>query len=124
MGNRHLLQRTGAYRNLRSLGTSSPLVAGPLSLLALLFEGSPNFALPPAFYGQLLWLATISATAFAIWFHLLSKVKVSKLNLWKFIIPLCGAMLSWIFLPGEHPTVPSLIGMALIVAGIIIGQRR
>jgi drug/metabolite transporter (DMT)-like permease len=100
------------------------LGGGVLSLLALLFEGSPNFALPPAFYGQLLWLATISATAFAIWFHLLSKVKVSKLNLWKFIIPLCGAMLSWIFLPGEHPTVPSLIGMALIVAGIIIGQRR
>ena len=100
------------------------LGGGVLLLIALPTEGTPNLALPPVFYGQLLWLATISATAFAIWFHLLSKTKVSKLNLWKFIIPLSGAILSWILLPGESPTLPSLAGMGLIVVGIIIGQRR
>jgi drug/metabolite transporter (DMT)-like permease len=107
-----------------ALNSAQMLVGGPILLLiALPFEGLPRLHLPAAFYGQLLWLATISATAFAIWFHLLSKVKVSRLNLWKFLIPLSGAALSWIFLPDESPTLPSLGGMVLIIAGIIIGQR-
>jgi drug/metabolite transporter (DMT)-like permease len=107
------------------LNSAQMLLGGPvLLLIALPFEGIPNMALPPAFYGQLLWLAIISAAAFAIWFHLLSKIKVSKLNLWKFLIPLSGAALSWIILPNESPSLPSLAGMGLIVAGIVIGQRQ
>lgn len=108
-----------------ALNSAQMLLGGVvLILIALPFEGTPELALPAAFYGQLLWLATISATAFAIWFHLLGKIKVSKLNLWKFLIPLSGAILSWLFLPAESPTPTSLIGMALIVAGIIIGQME
>ena len=98
------------------------LGGGVLLLIALPVEGAPKLALPVAFYAQLLWLATISAVAFAIWFHLLAKSKVSRLNLWKFIIPLSGAVLSWVFIPGESPTLPSVLGMALIVVGIIVGQ--
>lgn len=108
-----------------SLNSAQMLIGGVVLLvIALPFDGFPQLALPVAFYGQLLWLAIISATAFAIWFHLLGKMKVSKLNLWKFLIPLCGAVLSWMFLPDESPTMPSLIGMALIVVGIVIGNRE
>jgi drug/metabolite transporter (DMT)-like permease len=108
-----------------ALNSAQMLVGGPILLLiALPFEGFPDLALPPVFYGQLLWLATISAAAFSIWFYLLSKIKVSKLNLWKFLIPLSGAALSWILLPGESPTWPSLAGMALIIVGIVAGQWR
>jgi len=124
IGNVVVAKRKGALHPV-ALNSAQMLVGGiVLLLIALPFEGLPNFKLPAVFYGELLWLATISAIAFAIWFHLLSKIKVSKLNLWKFIIPLCGAALSWIFIPGEHPTVTSLTGMALIVGGIIIGQRE
>jgi len=106
------------------LNSAQMLIGGPvLLLIALPIEGVPNLALPLAFYGQLLWLSIISATAFGIWFHLLSKTKVSKLNLWKFIIPLSGAILSWIFIPSESPTLPSIIGMALIITGLVTGQR-
>ena len=123
IGNIVVARRKGGLNPI-TLNSAQMLIGGPILLLiALPFEGIPMLALPPVFYGQLLWLATISAVAFAIWFHLLSKIKVSKLNLWKFIIPLSGAMLSWLILPDESPTLPSLVGMTLIVGGIIVGQR-
>lgn len=108
-----------------ALNSAQMLIGGVVLLLvALPFEGVPDLALPPVFYGQLLWLATLSSVAFAIWFHLLGRMKVSKLNLWKFLIPLCGALLSWLLLPDESPTLPSLAGMALILAGIVVGNRE
>ncbi len=123
IGNIVVAKRKGGLNPI-TLNSAQMLIGGPvLLLIALPFEGPPNFALPPVFYGQLLWLAIISATAFGIWFHLLGSVKVSKLNLWKFIIPLGGATLSWILLPSESPTLPALAGMALIIAGLVIGQR-
>jgi drug/metabolite transporter (DMT)-like permease len=97
---------------------------GVLFLFALLFEGTPSLNLPTRFYGALLWLSFVSAMAFSIWFYLLSRVKVSKLNIWKFLIPLVGSILSWIFLPNEQPDLFTLTGMGLIVLGIIHSQRK
>jgi drug/metabolite transporter (DMT)-like permease len=94
-----------------------------LLLFALPMEGIPSLKQPPRFYGSLLWLSFVSAAAFGIWFHLLSRVKVSKLNLWKFLIPLAGAALSWLLIPGEHPDLPTLGGMVLIISGIVHSQR-
>jgi drug/metabolite transporter (DMT)-like permease len=123
IGNVVVAKRKGGLHPV-ALNSAQMMIGGlVLQLIAFPFEGMPDFALPPVFYGQLLWLATISAVAFALWFHLLSKVKVSKLNIWKFIIPLSGAALSWIILPDEHPTLPSLIGMGFIITGIVIGQQ-
>jgi len=124
IGNIVVAKRKGGLNPI-ALNSAQMLIGGPvLLLIALPFEGVPNLDLPLAFYGQLLWLALISATAFAIWFHLLGKTKVSKLNLWKFIIPLSGAVLSWIFIPSESPTLPALVGMALIITGLVVGQRN
>ncbi len=124
IGNVLVSKRKGGLHPV-ALNSAQMLFGGVvLLLIALPFEGIPHVKLPPVFYGQLLWLSTISAVAFSIWFYLLSRIKVSKLNLWKFLIPLSGAVLSWIFIPGESPTLPSLIGMALIVAGILIGQTE
>ncbi len=122
IGNVVVAKRKGGLNPI-VLNSAQMLIGGPvLLLIALPFEGIPNLALPLEFYGQLLWLAIISATAFAIWFHLLSKTKVSTLNLWKFIIPLSGAILSWVFIPDESPTLPAIGGMALIITGLVIGQ--
>lgn len=122
IGNVVVAKRKGNLHPI-TLNSAQMLLGGVILLvLALPFEGLPKIQLPVAYYGNLLWLAIISATAFAIWFFLLGKIKVSRLNLWKFLIPLCGATLSWIFLPNESPTLPSLLGMVLIVGGITIGQ--
>jgi drug/metabolite transporter (DMT)-like permease len=106
------------------LNSIQMLLGGAVLLLcALPIDGIPDLNLPLKFYGALLWLSFISAAGFGLWFHLLSRVKVSKLNIWKFLIPLAGATFSWLFIPGEAPDLPSLIGMVLIILGIIHSQR-
>lgn len=100
------------------------LGGGILLIWALPFEGLPTLILPVRFYGALLWLAFVSAAGFGIWFHLLSREKVSKLNIWKFLIPLAGATMSWILIPGESPDLPTLAGMVLIILGIIHSQQK
>lgn len=124
VGNVVVAKRKGGLPPI-ALNSAQMLIGGMvLLLIALPFEGAPKLALPMAFYGQLLWLAAISSVAFAIWFHLLGRMKVSRLNLWKFLIPMSGAALSWLFLPDESPTVPILIGMVLIITGSVIGHAE
>ncbi len=73
------------------------------------------------YYGALFYLSLLSAVAFSIWFHLLKAgAKISSLNLWKFIIPVSGAVLSWMILPDESPTWKAVGGMTLVGAAIII----
>jgi len=97
---------------------------GGCTLLAVsfLFEGVPLFkGLPAKFWISLFWLSTVSAAGFSIWFNLLQRqgVKVSELNLWKFVIPVFGAVLSWIILPDENPNLITIIGMFAVSASII-----
>jgi drug/metabolite transporter (DMT)-like permease len=63
----------------------------------------------------------MSAYAFSLWFKLLQRpnVKVSELNLWKFIIPVVGAILSWILVPGEKPEWLTITGMVIITSSLI-----
>lgn len=102
--------------------TSSQIFIGGvvLLLISLPFEGLPQLVQPLPFYLSLTWLSVVSAAGFSLWFMLLHKpgVKVSELNIWKFIIPVCGAVLSWIFLP-ESPTLMAILGMIFIVGSIL-----
>jgi drug/metabolite transporter (DMT)-like permease len=93
-----------------------------LWLLSLPLEEGLPANLPWPFWTSLSWLAVLSAAAFSIWFKLLRRpdVKVSELNLWKFLIPVCGALLSWLLLPDEKPSVEQLAGMACIAGAIIL----
>jgi len=93
-----------------------------LLLISLPLEGLPGFNYPMQYYFALFWLAMLSAIAFSIWFTLLRKpgVKVSALNVWKFIIPVFGAIFSWLILPGEKPELYPLIGMLCVALSIVI----
>ena len=93
-----------------------------LILISLSVEGLPSIKLSFEFILALAWLSFISAAAFSIWFSLLKKpgVKVSELNMWKFLIPVFGASFSWILLPDESPTIISIIGMVIITISIIL----
>ncbi len=102
---------------------SAQLFIGGLGLFigSLFFEGPPQLAQPLGYYGALGWLAILSTVSVSIWFSLMKRpeVKVSELNLWKFIIPVLGAILSWLLLPDESPECLSIVGM-LCVAGAIL----
>lgn len=100
------------------------LSAGGLGLLlvSLIMEGPPVFPKTPSFYWAFAWLVFISSTGFSIWFYLLKQpgVKVSELNFWKFILPVFGAILSWIILPDESPDVISIAGMVIVAGSVFL----
>ncbi|MCP4199900.1 MAG: DMT family transporter [Proteobacteria bacterium] len=93
-----------------------------LFVISIPMEGVPATSYQFDFYVSLLWLSILSAATTSIWFSLLRKpeVKVSELNVWKFIVPVFGAILSWIMLPGESPELVSVIGMALVAVSIVL----
>jgi len=47
-------------------------------------------------------------------------VKVSELNIWKFLIPVFGALLSWFILPDEKAELLAVIGMVFIGLSLIV----
>jgi drug/metabolite transporter (DMT)-like permease len=104
--------------------SSSSFIAGGLLIfiLAIPIEGMPAGPLPLEYWLVLLWLGFMAATAFSLWFTLLQRpgVKVSELNLWKFIIPVVGAILSWILVPGEKPEWITISGMVIITVSLIL----
>ncbi len=108
--------------------SSNQMIWGGLMLLilGLIVEGSQKLNLPFEFYASLFWLSLVSAVAISIWFVLLQQkdIKVSELNMWKFIIPLSGALLSWIILPEESPNLASILGMTLILSSLILYYKK
>ncbi len=108
--------------------TSSSLMIGGalLYFIAVPLEGFSKGPFPWPYYLSLLWLAFLSASAFSIWYSLLRRpgVKVSGLNVWKFLIPVSGAALSWLLIKGEHPDLISLAGMLFIVAALLLMYRK
>lgn len=102
--------------------TSFANFTGGLMLLvtSMIVEKPEIKCFPAEFYAALLWLAFIPAAGFSIWYSLLQRpgVKVSELNMWKFVIPVSGCILSWIMLPGETPDVPSIIGIIIITIAL------
>ena len=108
----------------------SPLVISSTSLMSgglLLFlvsvplEGFPEGPFPARYFFALSWLSFLSAAAISIWYTLLRRpgVKVSILNVWKFLIPVSGAILSWIILEDESPDLMSILGMVVIAISLL-----
>ena len=100
-----------------------------LMLISLPLEGIPSLSFPPEYFLALAWLSFLSAAAISIWFSLLRRpgVKVSVLNVWKFLIPVSGAILSWILIENEKPDLISVAGMTVIGVSLIalnISNRR
>ncbi|MFR9649633.1 MAG: DMT family transporter [Rikenellaceae bacterium] len=96
-----------------------------LLMVGLLFEELPSTPPTPKFLLSLVWLSTISAVSFTVWYTTLQKpaVKVSELNMWKFIIPIVGVLLSWALLPDENPNWVDTAGIVVIVTALNIFYR-
>ncbi|MDG5799035.1 DMT family transporter [Marinilabiliaceae bacterium ANBcel2] len=95
---------------------------GSLFLFSLPIEGFNFGSFPTVYYFSLGWLSFLSAAAFAIWFTLIRRtgVKISELNVWKFLIPVSGALLSWILLSNEDPDIISIAGMIVIASSLLV----
>jgi drug/metabolite transporter (DMT)-like permease len=94
-----------------------------LYLASFPIEGSVQMVhRPPGYWLDLIWLSFMSAFVFSLWSKLLQRpgIKVSELNLWKFIIPVVGAVLSWLLVPGENPEWLTVCGMIIITCSLIL----
>jgi drug/metabolite transporter (DMT)-like permease len=96
-----------------------------LYLMSIPIEGIQHGPFPHEYWLLLLWLSFMAAFAFSLWFKLLQRpgVKVSELNLWKFLIPVVGAILSWLLVPGENPEWLTVSGMIIITTSLIMFYR-
>ncbi|MCE5347865.1 MAG: DMT family transporter [Bacteroidales bacterium] len=107
--------------------SSASLFAGGglIYLLSLPVEGLQHTSFPLEYWLVLLWLSFMAAAAFSLWYKLLQRpgVKVSELNLWKFIIPVAGAILSWLLVPGEKPEWITVTGMIIITVSLLLFFR-
>ncbi|WP_455496798.1 DMT family transporter [Coprobacter sp.] len=86
-------------------------------------EGYHSFiGKPIGFYVSLGVLIFISVFAFSFWFIALQSKgsKVSDINMCRLINPVLGAVLSWVMLAGEYPTVSTVSGMLIIVCSLVI----
>ena len=96
------------------------LTFGSLLLLALgvptLLEGSLNPT--PLFWILFVYSAFLSAAAFSIWYTLLKYNKAGEVTIYRFVIPISGAVLSAILLPNERLTLSILAALLLVAAGI------
>ena len=107
------------------------LTAGQMSLgsLVLLWFGRKEVLLVAGrMQGRALILfvyaAFLSALAFSIWFTVLKYHKAGEVAVFRFVIPLSGAVLSALFLPEESFSTNLLFGLLLVCAGIAQVHRK
>lgn len=105
------------------ISSASMAIGGlALFLFSIPLEGLHFEPKPMVYYYSLGWLSILSAVAISIWITLLKRpeIIVSDLNLWKFLIPLFGAVLSWILLASEQPESLSIAGMIIIAISLVL----
>ncbi|MCW2814637.1 MAG: transporter permease [Nocardioides sp.] len=101
------------------------LVAGGLVLLplALVVEGAPPAVDLPAL-GGFIWIGVLGTiVAYACWFHGLSRMPAGAVALVGLLNPVTGTVLGVAFAAEAFGWVQAL-GMALVVGGVLAGQRR
>jgi drug/metabolite transporter (DMT)-like permease len=118
-----LISKNGKKMNPLVLSSFSIFMGGLIIFMFSFFvedvPSKPDF--PIRYWLVLVWLAFMSAFTFSKWYQLLQRpeIKVSELNLWKFIIPVFGAFLSWILVPDENADWLTIVGIVVISFSLI-----
>jgi drug/metabolite transporter (DMT)-like permease len=69
------------------------------------------------------YLGAVSATAFCLWNQLAQLFPVNLLAGYRFLIPLSGALMSALLVPGETIGIGALIGGCMIFTSLIFMNR-
>ena len=114
-------KRHGANLHPAALNAPSMLI-GAVVLAGVSFVAGERFALPPdaSTWGAVLYLALVgSVLAFLVYFSMLKTWSVMSLSFISVFTPAIALILGFIFLD-ERPTVWTIAGAALIVAGVAL----
>jgi len=75
-------------------------------------------------WGLLFYAAFLSAAAFSLWYSLLKYNKAGEISIYKFMIPVSGAVLSALFVPGEKLNILMGAALLLVAVGIVVVNYR
>lgn len=70
-----------------------------------------------------LWLATVSALAFSLWYHLVSLYDATALSAYRYLIPICGVIESALFLANERLGWASATGGLMVMVSVYMLSR-
>lgn len=121
-----IISMKGKSINPLVLSSSSLFLGGCfIYILSVFFEDVPSGPRPTEYWVSLAWLTVMASAAFSIWYIVLRRpgVKVSEINLWKFIIPGAGGIISWLVIPGENPDILTFAGILMITISLILFFR-
>ena len=105
--------------------TSFSLSAGGVMLALCGSSAWPEMhrLLEPKLFALTLYLAFVSAAAFALWNHLAREFSANLLAGYRFLIPISGVLLSILFVPDEKPGNGIFVGGVLVVVALVTVSR-
>jgi drug/metabolite transporter (DMT)-like permease len=105
--------------------TSFSLAAGGIMLAICGSSAWPEMhrLLEPKLFALTLYLAFVSAAAFALWNHLAREFSANILAGYRFLIPISGVLLSILLVPDEKPGIGIFIGGVLVIVALVVGSR-
>jgi drug/metabolite transporter (DMT)-like permease len=115
-----------ALRVYPPLMSAYQLVTGAvgLFLFALFFERPAVLVFTGPSLMLLFYLSFLSATAFSLWYLLIQYNRLSSMAVYRFLIPVCAALLSVALIDGERLHWPALGALVLVCLRMIITARE
>jgi drug/metabolite transporter (DMT)-like permease len=95
-----------------------------LFLLALFFDSPTVLTFSAPSLVLLAYLSFISASAFSLWYVLVQYNRLSSIAVYRFLIPVCAALLSVALLDGEHLRWPAVVALVLVCLGMVLTSRE
>lgn len=108
------------------LVTAWQMFMGASLLIILGLPGTQiaDVTLTPKFLILLIYSSLLSAIAFSLWYSLLKYSKAGVIAIYRFMIPVSGAILSVIFLPEDQFSLKIIGALVLVSLGIIVVNRK
>jgi drug/metabolite transporter (DMT)-like permease len=98
--------------------------AAALFLLALFFESPTVLTFSGPSLVLLLYLSFLSAAAFSLWYLLIKHNRLSSMAVYRFLIPVCAALLSVAIIDSEHLQWPALAALVMVCLGMVLTARE
>ncbi|MBC2710866.1 MAG: DMT family transporter [Desulfosarcina sp.] len=95
-----------------------------LFLFALFFESPAVLVFSGPSLVLLLYLSFLSAAAFSLWYVLIQYNRLSSMAAYRFLIPVCAALLSVALIDTEHLHWPALAALVLVCLGMVLTSRE
>lgn len=103
--------------------TSYQMLFGALMMMGVGYGQGASLSFNVISGSLLIYSALLSSVAFSLWFTLLKYNNAGEISLYRFLIPISGAILSAIFV-GESFTIYTFLALILVVSGIIAVNLR